>query len=109
MCFYCIFHNCHLKIDPPFENQGSTMSETDKSSHEPELSVSFSECLDRSCFSKELVNNKLSKNQQKKLRREEHRKETKTEWRKLQKAKRKLKEQLKKEEFKAKGTVLSQF
>ena len=46
---------------------------------------------------------KLSKNQQKRLLREAKRKETKTEWRKLQKAKRKLKEQLKREEFLQKG------
>lgn len=46
---------------------------------------------------------KLSKNQQKRLLREARRKETKAEWRKLQKAKRKLKEQFKKEECIANG------
>lgn len=49
---------------------------------------------------------KLSKNQQKRLLREAKRKETKAEWRKLQKAKRKLKEQLKKEECIAKGNEI---
>lgn len=48
---------------------------------------------------------KMSKNQQKRLLREAKRKETKAEWRKLQKAKRKLKEQLKKEECIAKGKI----
>jgi hypothetical protein len=47
---------------------------------------------------------KMSKNQQKRLLRDARRKETKAEWRKLQKAKRKLKEQLKKEECVAKGS-----
>ena len=46
---------------------------------------------------------KISKNQQKRLLREARRQETKAEWRKLQKAKRRLKEQLKKEECIAKG------
>ena len=46
---------------------------------------------------------KLSKNQQKRLLREARRKETKAEWRKLQKSKRKLKEQAKKEEYISKG------
>ena len=81
------------------------MSDTEKSNHETELSVAFTKCSDQSCISKESEINKLSKNQQKRLIREERRKETKTEWRKLQKAKRKLKEQLKKEEFKTKGTI----
>ena len=48
---------------------------------------------------------KMSKNQQKKLIRETRRKETKAEWRKLQKAKRKLKEQVKKEEYNMKGKI----
>lgn len=48
---------------------------------------------------------KLSKNQQKRLIREARRKETKPEWRKLQKAKRKLKEQAKKKDCISKGTV----
>ena len=48
---------------------------------------------------------KMSKNQQKRLLREARRKETKSEWRKLQKTKRKLKEQLKKEECSAKGKL----
>lgn len=46
---------------------------------------------------------KISKNQQKRLLREARRKETKSEWRKLQKAKRKLKEQTKKDECIAEG------
>lgn len=46
---------------------------------------------------------KMSKNQQKRLIREAKRNESKAEWRKLQKAKRKLKEQLKKDECIAKG------
>lgn len=46
----------------------------------------------------------LSKNQQKRLIREARRKESKPEWRKLQKAKRKLKEQAKKEDYISKGT-----
>ena len=49
---------------------------------------------------------KMSKNQQKRLLREAKRKETKAEWRKLQKAKRKLKEQLKKEECISKGKAI---
>lgn len=52
---------------------------------------------------------KLSKNQQKRLLREAKRNETKAEWRKLQKAKRKLKEQLKKEECIAKGNEKFKF
>lgn len=49
---------------------------------------------------------KISKNQQKRLLREVKRKETKAGWRKLQKAKRKLKEQLKKEECISKGKAI---
>lgn len=49
---------------------------------------------------------KISKNQQKRILKEAKRKETKAEWRKLQKSKRKLKEQLKREEFAAKGLLL---
>lgn len=48
---------------------------------------------------------KMSKNQQKRLLREARRKETKAEWRKLQKAKRKLKEQVKKEEYIKQGKL----
>lgn len=48
---------------------------------------------------------KLSKNQQKRLLREARRKETKPEWRKLQKAKRKLKEKAKKEDYISKGML----
>lgn len=97
----------HLQILAcPFGNRGlKKMSDTEKSNHEPELGVSFIKCSDQSCLSKESEVYKLSKNQQKRLIREERRKETKTEWRKLQKAKRKLKEQLKKEDFKIKGTI----
>ena len=48
---------------------------------------------------------KLSKNQQKRLIREQKRNENKAEWRKLQKSKRKLKDNLKKEELLAQGKI----
>lgn len=53
--------------------------------------------------SNDLKPQKISKNQEKRLLKEAKRKETKAEWRKLQKAKRKMKEVLKKNEFSAKG------
>lgn len=75
------------------------MEKTDSSTYIPVSSENFV-CIDST---NESGPPKLSKNQQKRLLREAKRKETKAEWRKLQKAKRKLKEQLKKEECVAKG------
>lgn len=74
-----------------------------KSSSSDDLAVLPLVDTDLSLIGIETEKPKLSKNQQKRLLREAKRKETKAEWRKLQKAKRKLKEQLKREEFIQKG------
>jgi hypothetical protein len=71
----------------------------------PSKDISNTEEIDNNTNETGIKEVKLSKNQQKRLIREQKRNENKAEWRKLQKSKRKLKDNLKKEELLAQGKI----
>lgn len=71
----------------------------------PSKDISNAEEIDNNTNETGIKEVKLSKNQQKRLIREQKRNENKAEWRKLQKSKRKLKDNLKKKELLAQGKI----
>jgi hypothetical protein len=71
----------------------------------PSKDISNTEEIDNNTNETGIKEVKLSKNQQKRLIREQKRNENKAEWRKLQKSKRKLKDNLKKKELLAQGKI----